>query len=86
MAGFRTHVGVAATIGVGYGYLMHKGVGCHWESGVLCATLTAVGGMLPDLDSDTGRPVDLLELDDGSLLLSDDVAGVIYRISYRPAS
>ncbi len=57
MAGFRTHVGVAATLGVGYGYLMHKGVGCHWESGVLCATLTAVGGMLPDLDSDTGRPI-----------------------------
>jgi membrane-bound metal-dependent hydrolase YbcI (DUF457 family) len=57
MAGFRTHVGVAAALGVGYGYLMHKGMGCHWESGVLSATLTAVGGMLPDLDSDTGRPV-----------------------------
>lgn len=57
MAGFRTHVSVAATLGVGYGFLLHKGIGCHWESGVLCATLTAVGGMLPDLDSDTGRPV-----------------------------
>lgn len=57
MAGFRTHVGVAAALGVGYGYFMHKGMGCHWESGVLSATLTAVGGMLPDLDSDTGRPV-----------------------------
>lgn len=29
-----------------------------------------------------GRPVDLLELPDGSLLLSDDWADVIYRISY----
>ena len=29
-----------------------------------------------------GRPVDLLELPDGSLLLSDDQAHVIYRISY----
>lgn len=57
MAGFRTHVGVAATLGVGYGFLIHKGIGCHWESGVLCATLTAVGGMLPDLDSDSGRPI-----------------------------
>lgn len=57
MAGFRTHVGVAATLGVGYGFFMHKGMGCHWESGVLSATLTAVGGMLPDLDSDTGRPI-----------------------------
>ena len=29
-----------------------------------------------------GRPVDLLQLDDGSLLLSDDTFGIIYRISY----
>lgn len=29
-----------------------------------------------------GRPVDLLELPDGSLLVSDDSASVIYRISY----
>jgi glucose/arabinose dehydrogenase len=29
-----------------------------------------------------GRPVDLLQLPDGSLLLSDDHAGVIYRITY----
>ena len=30
-----------------------------------------------------GRPVDLLQLPDGSLLLSDDQNGVIYRISYE---
>ena len=30
-----------------------------------------------------GQPVDLLELPDGSLLVSDDRANVIYRISYR---
>lgn len=30
-----------------------------------------------------GRPVDLLELADGSLLLSDDLLGVVYRITYR---
>ena len=29
-----------------------------------------------------GRPVDIAELPDGSLLVSDDFAGVIYRISY----
>lgn len=29
-----------------------------------------------------GRPVDLLVMDDGSLLVSDDKAGAIYRISY----
>ncbi|HOG15843.1 MAG TPA: sorbosone dehydrogenase family protein [Syntrophales bacterium] len=30
-----------------------------------------------------GRPVDLLEMPDGSLLVSDDRAGVIYRIRYE---
>jgi len=30
-----------------------------------------------------GRPVDVLLLDDGSMLVSDDRAGVIYRISYK---
>lgn len=33
-------------------------------------------------ESVSGRPVDILELDDGSLLVSDDHAGKIYRISY----
>jgi glucose/arabinose dehydrogenase len=33
-------------------------------------------------DSVTGRPVDLEQLPDGSVLLSDDEAGVIYRISH----
>jgi glucose/arabinose dehydrogenase len=31
-----------------------------------------------------GRPVALLELPDGSLLLSDDTADLVYRITYRP--
>ena len=32
-----------------------------------------------------GRPVDLLVLDDGSMLVSDDQNGIVYRISYsRP--
>jgi glucose/arabinose dehydrogenase len=30
-----------------------------------------------------GRPVDVLVLADGSMLVSDDVAGVIYRITYK---
>ena len=30
-----------------------------------------------------GRPVDLLELADGSLLISDDAFGKIYRVTYR---
>lgn len=31
-----------------------------------------------------GRPVDVEELPDGSLLVSDDYAGLIYRITYAP--
>ena len=34
----------------------------------------------------SGRPVDLLQLADGSLLVSDDGAGKIYRISYEERS
>ena len=30
-----------------------------------------------------GRPVDVLEMPDGALLVSDDRAGAVYRISYR---
>jgi glucose/arabinose dehydrogenase len=39
------------------------------------------------LDSNTGeylgRPVDIAQLPDGSILVSDDTAGAIYRISYE---
>jgi glucose/arabinose dehydrogenase len=31
----------------------------------------------------TGRPVDVLQLKDGSLLVSDDMGGKVYRISYK---
>jgi len=35
-----------------------------------------------ELDSAWGRPVDVLVMPDGSILVSDDHAGAIYRISY----
>ena len=34
----------------------------------------------------SGRPVDLLVKEDGSLLVSDDYAGKIYRIAYTADS
>jgi glucose/arabinose dehydrogenase len=34
-------------------------------------------------DAVSGRPVDVQQMPDGSLLVSDDYAGVIYRISYE---
>ena len=37
-------------------------------------------------DEKWGRPVDIAVMSDGSLLISDDLAGVIYRVSYAEAS
>ena len=31
-----------------------------------------------------GRPVDVAVMKDGSLLISDDYAGAIYRVTYNP--
>jgi glucose/arabinose dehydrogenase len=42
-----------------------------------------IAGWLGTTGRAWGRPVDLAELPDGSLLVSDDHAGVIYRITYR---
>lgn len=57
MAGFRTHVGFSSILGVAYGYGIYRAMGVCPSSSVLAATLTSVGGMLPDLDSESGRPV-----------------------------
>ncbi|MEN8261438.1 MAG: PQQ-dependent sugar dehydrogenase [Pseudomonadota bacterium] len=40
-------------------------------------------GWLTDDGQVLGRPVDVLEMADGSILVSDDALGVIYRISYQ---
>ena len=32
----------------------------------------------------TGRPVDVLNMPDGSMLISDDYNGAVYRLSYGP--
>lgn len=41
-----------------------------------------IDGWLDENNEAWGRPVDFLELEDGSLLISDDKAGVIYRLTY----
>lgn len=57
MAGYREHISVSGMLGIVYG------VGAHYLlefTPVQCALagcLTWMAGMLPDLDSDTGRPV-----------------------------
>ena len=46
----------------------------------------AHGFLEPKKEKILGRPVDLLNMPDGSLLVSDDRAGAIYRISWKSGS
>jgi glucose/arabinose dehydrogenase len=48
-----------------------------WLQGVASASGTTTRGQA------WGRPADVLVMPDGALLVSDDLAGVIYRISYK---
>lgn len=57
MAGFRMHITVSGALGFVYGGLAVEPGGFATEPAVLAAALTTVGGMLPDLDSDSGVPV-----------------------------
>lgn len=43
----------------------------------------ASGWIAPD-SSYLGRPVDVAQMPDGALLISDDQSGALYRIAYRP--
>ena len=42
-----------------------------------------ISGWLDDKGNVIGRPVDILNLADGSILVSDDYSGVVYRVSYK---
>jgi membrane-bound metal-dependent hydrolase YbcI (DUF457 family) len=57
MAGFRTHIGVSTACGVAAAVTTAIPLKHSPETALLVGTLTAVGGMLPDLDSDSGVPV-----------------------------
>lgn len=56
MAGFRTHITVSTVCGIVYGAAI-KPMGFDPATAFLAAGVTGVGGMLPDLDSDSGIPV-----------------------------
>jgi glucose/arabinose dehydrogenase len=53
------------------------------SSGKLSDPVPFAQGWLQNVTSVNGRPVDVQVLGDGSLLLSDDYKGAIYRISYK---
>ena len=61
----------------------HRVTLVRFDNGRPVSYETFADGWLREEDgSVTGRPVDLLVLDDGSMLVSDDHAGKVYRISY----
>jgi len=56
MAGFQTHITVSTITGVAYGVWGYQ-CGAPIQTCTLAGALCSVSGMLPDLDSDSGRPV-----------------------------
>src|SRR5262245_56052942 len=57
MASYQGHLSVSLVLGTGYGVLGVWGWGLDWGPAFLAAGLTTLGGLMPDLDSDSGVPV-----------------------------
>lgn len=55
------------------------------EEGNVGETVPFAEGWLSENGEYLGRPVDVAELPDGSIIVSDDLAGALYRISYEGA-
>jgi glucose/arabinose dehydrogenase len=55
-----------------------------FEQGKPVADDAFISGWLTGTGKVLGRPVDVLETQDGSLLISDDHLGVIYKVTYTP--
>ncbi len=56
MADFRTHMLTSTAVGVAYGLAGFQ-MGLYWPTCIVAGGLCSVSGMLPDLDSDSGRPL-----------------------------
>ncbi len=56
MADFRTHMLTSSAVGVVYGFAGYQ-LGMHEQTCLIAAGLCSVSGMLPDLDSSSGRPL-----------------------------
>ncbi len=52
------------------------------DDGSVGETMVFADGWIGDSGEYLGRPVDVAQLHDGSILVSDDLAGAVYRISY----
>jgi hypothetical protein len=57
VASYRGHLFFASALGAGYGAIAYWRLDYDWGVSLLGAGLTTLGGLLPDLDSDSGVPV-----------------------------
>ena len=57
MASYRGHLLFASALGAAYGGVAAWRLDYDWGASLLGAGLTTLGGLLPDLDSDSGVPV-----------------------------
>jgi len=61
----------------------YKVVALHWDEAGNITSEDFLSGFLRPNDKVIGRPVDIEEGRDGSLYISDDYAGAIYRVLYK---
>ena len=57
MPGFKIHITGSTVLGIGYGVGAYALYNVPWETCTVAGALCSVSGMLPDLDSDSGRPL-----------------------------
>jgi glucose/arabinose dehydrogenase len=53
------------------------------DGGAASTEVFASGWLVEETGEYVGRPVDVAQLQDGSILVSDDLVGAVYRISYQ---
>ena len=57
MAGFKTHITTSTIVGIGYGTAGHLLLDLSAPASIVSAGLCSIAGILPDVDSDSGKPV-----------------------------
>ncbi len=57
MAAYREHITVSGTLGIAYAFAAVFSFGFSVTQAIIAAILTWIAGMLPDMDSQSGRPI-----------------------------
>ena len=82
MAGYREHVSVSGLLGVAYGCAAVFMFGYTISQAAIAAILTWVAGMLPDLDSESGKPIRELFGVTAAIGMHGDRATLFAMLSY----